>query len=297
VLLNGPNTLFEPLDAFLHLTIGKLDKGTRLSELLVNMGSFLSMTPAQMHVKPFGHQLKFLPEPFSKDARMASGFSNVSPKFFPKPFRKYLSVPSRFGNVSHKFLPEAFRKYLSVPSRFGNASPKRFSHQLKLLSEPVVEIARMAPGIGNVSPKFFPEPFRKHLSVPSRIGNVGPQRFSHDLKFLPEPFSEDTGAAFGIGDVSTKFLPEAFRKYLSVPSRIGDVSPHRFSSRADDSLNLCQRFLVHTHSLAKRGKSRVPQGRSQRFRYPKVRRHIPNTTISSSLFLSCDEKRVCLYKV
>ena len=78
--LDGEHALFEPFNSFLYLTIRKLDEGARLSELFVKMGSFLGMAPAQMHLKPFGDQLKFMPEPFSEDASVAFSIGNISPK-------------------------------------------------------------------------------------------------------------------------------------------------------------------------------------------------------------------------
>lgn len=98
VLLNGTNALFEPFNSFLYLTIRKLDEGARLSELFVKMGSFLGVVSTQMHLKPFGDQLKLMPEPFSEDASVTSSISNIC----SEPFREGISVTSDIGNICPK---------------------------------------------------------------------------------------------------------------------------------------------------------------------------------------------------
>ncbi len=65
-------------------------------------------------------------------------------------------------------------------------------------------------------------PFEMHL-----------EPFGHELKFMPEPFGQHTGVALGIGNFSAKGT--------------GKICPKGFSSGADNLLNLCKRFLIHTH--------------------------------------------------
>ena len=61
VLLDVQHPLFEPFNPFLHVTIRKLKEGARLSELFVQMGSFLGMMALEMHLKPFRNDLKLMP--------------------------------------------------------------------------------------------------------------------------------------------------------------------------------------------------------------------------------------------
>jgi len=80
MLLDGENALFEPFNSVLYLTIRKLDEGARFSELFVQVGFFLGMAPAQMHLESFGDQLKLMSESFRKHASVASCFGNIYAK-------------------------------------------------------------------------------------------------------------------------------------------------------------------------------------------------------------------------
>lgn len=137
---------------------------------------------------------------------------------------------------------------------------------MKLPPEPVCEAFRTARRFGDVSPQFLPESVRKHFRVASRFS-----------------------------DVSSKFLVEPFRKYLCVAPGFGDVGTQRLSRRADDSLNLCQRFLIHIPSVAKSAKSKILRGRSQRLWHRKLARFRINPTISvASNLISRTERGISI---
>ncbi len=56
--------------------------------------------------------------------------------------------------------------------------------------------------------------------------------FGYELELMPEPFGQHTGVSLGIGNFSAKDP--------------GKICPKGFSSSADNLLNLCKRFLIHT---------------------------------------------------
>lgn len=119
------HSLFEPFNSFLYLAMRKLDEGARLPELFVKMGSLLIMTPAQMHLKPFGDQLKVMSEIFCENTRVASRISDVRPQRFGYPL---------------KLLPELICENAGVAPCISDVASKRAGDLAKLLSEPIGEI-------------------------------------------------------------------------------------------------------------------------------------------------------------
>ncbi|HJT20035.1 MAG TPA: hypothetical protein VJ746_06170 [Nitrospira sp.] len=146
------NTLLETFNSFLDLTVGKLDQGSCFSELFVQMGTFLSMTPAQMHFKSFGEQLNLMPKFFIEDTRVPPRIRDITPKRFSDDLQLFpedAGVASRFGNICTKFLSQSIGKNLSLMPSIGNVSAKRRGNQLQFLPED----ASVASGFGNVSSK------------------------------------------------------------------------------------------------------------------------------------------------
>ncbi|MBH0179469.1 MAG: hypothetical protein HP491_16825 [Nitrospira sp.] len=98
MLLYGTDPLFQPLDSFLYLTVGELDERTGFLELIIQMFTVIGMTPIEVHLEPFRHKLKFMPESFSKDACVAFRIGDIR----PKRFRHNVSVPLDPSNVCPK---------------------------------------------------------------------------------------------------------------------------------------------------------------------------------------------------
>ncbi len=271
MLLDGANALFEPFNSFVYLNVRELDKGACFSELFVQIGPFLGMTLAHVHLEPFGDYLKFMPEPFGEDAAVASGFDNIG----LQPVGEVISMVSRFGNVGSQPVGEV----ISMVSRFGNVSSQPVGEVVSMVSrfdnigsQPVGEVVSMPPRISDVGPQLLPQSIRKNLAVSSGFGNVGSKRLADRMQFLTEPFSKTCRMASGIHDVGpqrlsnqVKLLPEE----TCVASGFGNVGSQRLSRRTDDVLNLCERFLVHMRSASRRRKSRLPHVQSQRSRHLK----------------------------
>ena len=82
MLLDGANSLFQPLDSLLNLAVRKLDERAGLPELFIQIASIIGMTPVEMHLKPLGNQLEFVSKSFSQDAGVPFGIDDFSPKDF-----------------------------------------------------------------------------------------------------------------------------------------------------------------------------------------------------------------------
>lgn len=78
MLFDGSNALFQPLDTFLDLTIGELNKCPCLSELFFKEGSILGMTAVEMHLKSFGNKLEFVTKPFRQNTSVPFGVRKFS---------------------------------------------------------------------------------------------------------------------------------------------------------------------------------------------------------------------------
>ena len=82
MLLNGTDPLLQTFDAFLNLSVRKLDKCAGFPELLVQIGSIIGMTPVEMHLKSFGDELELMPESFGQNTGMSLGIGNLNSKSF-----------------------------------------------------------------------------------------------------------------------------------------------------------------------------------------------------------------------
>jgi hypothetical protein len=80
MLLNATNPLFQTLDAFLNLAVRELNERSGFPELFIQIRSIIGMTPVEMHLEPFGHELEFMPEPFGQHTGMSLGIGNFSAK-------------------------------------------------------------------------------------------------------------------------------------------------------------------------------------------------------------------------
>jgi len=98
MLLYDTDTLFEPFHSFLQLTVGQLNECAGFSELIVQILSIIGMTPVEVHLEPFSHKLKFMPESFCQNTCVAFRIGDIC----PKRFRHNISVPLDPGNVCPK---------------------------------------------------------------------------------------------------------------------------------------------------------------------------------------------------
>lgn len=98
MLLDGADPLFQAFNSFLNLAIRELDKRAGFSELFIQIGSIISMTPVEMQLESFGHELEFMPESFGQDTGMPLGIGN----FDPKGFSRNVSVPFDVGDLCPK---------------------------------------------------------------------------------------------------------------------------------------------------------------------------------------------------
>jgi hypothetical protein len=112
--LYGANPLFESLDSFMELAVREVNERASFPELIVQVLAIISVTLAEMHLKPFGHKLKFMPEFFSKEARVAFRIGDIR----PKRFRRNISVPLDAGNVRPKGFGRSFDNLLNLGQRF-----------------------------------------------------------------------------------------------------------------------------------------------------------------------------------
>jgi hypothetical protein len=62
------------------------------------MLAIISVTPVEVHLEPFSHKLKFMPESFRQNACVAFRIGDIC----PKRFRHNISVPLDPGNVCPK---------------------------------------------------------------------------------------------------------------------------------------------------------------------------------------------------
>jgi hypothetical protein len=62
------------------------------------MLTIIGVPPIEVHLEAFSHKLKFMPESFSKDARVAFRISDIR----PKRFRRNISVTLDLGDVCPK---------------------------------------------------------------------------------------------------------------------------------------------------------------------------------------------------
>ena len=60
----------------------KLAERAGFPELLVQIRSIIGMTPAEVHLEPFGEKLEFVSKPFSQDAGVPFGIDDFSLKGF-----------------------------------------------------------------------------------------------------------------------------------------------------------------------------------------------------------------------
>ena len=98
MLLDGAYPLFQPLNSFLYLAVGELNKRAGFPELIIHMLTIIGVPPIEVHLEAFRHKLKFMPESFSKDARVAFRISDIR----PKRFRRNISVTLDLGDVCPK---------------------------------------------------------------------------------------------------------------------------------------------------------------------------------------------------
>ncbi|HWF61947.1 MAG TPA: hypothetical protein VN666_16805 [Nitrospira sp.] len=80
MLLDGSDTLLQPLYTFLNLSIGELDECACFSELLFKEGSIFGMAPVEMHLKSFGNKLQFVTKSFRQNTSVPLGVSDVYPE-------------------------------------------------------------------------------------------------------------------------------------------------------------------------------------------------------------------------
>ncbi|BFU96880.1 MAG: hypothetical protein NTNFB02_36020 [Nitrospira sp.] len=139
------------------------------------MSTFLRMPLTQMHLKPFGDQLKLMPQFFIKDTAVTPGF----------------------GNISAQFLLKSIRQDLTAASDLGDIISKRCSRLLKLSPEISSESLRVAPRIRNISPQFLSKFIGKKLAVASRFSDISPQRVGNQLEISPK----DTCVAPSLGNI------------------------------------------------------------------------------------------------
>jgi hypothetical protein len=114
MLLYGADSLFESLDSFMELAVREVNERASFPELIVQMLAIISVTLTKMHLKPFSHKLKFMPESFSKDACVAFRIGDIC----PKRFRRNISVPLDPGNVSPKGFGRSSDDLLNLGQRF-----------------------------------------------------------------------------------------------------------------------------------------------------------------------------------
>jgi hypothetical protein len=118
MLLDGADPLFQSLDSLLNLTIRELDERTGFSELFVQIGSIVGMTPVEMQLKSFGHELDLMPKSLNENAGVPSDLDD----FRPKGFSSNVGVPSGLDD----FRPKGFNSNVGVPLCVGNIGPKGF---------------------------------------------------------------------------------------------------------------------------------------------------------------------------
>jgi hypothetical protein len=87
-----------------------LDERTSFPELIIHMPTIIGVTPIEMHLEPFGHKLKFMPESFGKDACVAFCVGNIR----PKRFRRNISMPFDLGDVCPKGLGRSSDNLLNL---------------------------------------------------------------------------------------------------------------------------------------------------------------------------------------
>ena len=80
MLLNTTDPLFQTLDAFLNLAVRELNERSGFLKLFIQIRSIIGMTPVEMHLEPFGHELEFMPEPFGQHTGVSLGIGNFSAK-------------------------------------------------------------------------------------------------------------------------------------------------------------------------------------------------------------------------
>lgn len=96
MLLDGTDPLFQSLDSLLNLTIRELDERTGFSELFVQIGSIVGMTPVEMQLKSFGHELELMPESFGQNTGVPLRVGNIGPKCLGSSADYLLNLRERF---------------------------------------------------------------------------------------------------------------------------------------------------------------------------------------------------------
>ena len=96
MLFDGTDPLLQTLDSFLNLPVGELDKCAGFPELLVQIRSIIGVTPVEMHLKPLGNELQFMPKSLGQHTGVALGIDNFSPKSFCSSADNLLNLRQRF---------------------------------------------------------------------------------------------------------------------------------------------------------------------------------------------------------
>ena len=104
MLLNATNPLFQTLDAFLDLALRELNERSGFPKLFTQIRSIIGMTPVEMHLEPFGHELKLMPDPFGQHTGVSLGIGNfrakdpgkICPKGFSSGADNLLNLRKRF---------------------------------------------------------------------------------------------------------------------------------------------------------------------------------------------------------
>ena len=96
MLLNTTDPLLQTLNALLNLAVRELNERSGFPKLFIQIRSIIGMTPVKMHLEPFGHELKLMPEPFGQHTGMTFGIDYFSPKGFCGGADNLLNLCKRF---------------------------------------------------------------------------------------------------------------------------------------------------------------------------------------------------------